>query len=439
MHRTIIILMISLLGAAAAETGEETVYRHPDYSGSLGQRWQWAERKARDTRDIREYWIVYSFEKMMNEHSFTGSWRGVNDTRTPLGELIYGPSRAGETAALSNAELIRREARTALETINNDEHPQQQVMKEIAVCFHYGDKGAVDDIRLSNMSLPVDLDGDPLFWLGKIPVEESVAFLAAAYRGDVPVSVKKELITAVGIHPPSDFACTFLITLVKNEKQDTLREQSLFWLSRQDERKALPVIIAAAEADDSPDVREKAVFAASQIRLPEAEEALIRLAESASHVHVREQAVFWMGQNGGRRALKKLKELTETDTRLGEKAVFAISRMEGNEAEQTLIDLAHDARTPAIRKKAIFWLGQKASEKARAAVQETVFDADESEIQEAALFAVSQMPADLSVPELIRIGNTHPRLAIRKKAIFWLGQCDDKRAVEYLSRLITAH
>lgn len=438
MHRKIIILLLSFLGTAAGSV-QETVYRHPDYTGSLKQRREWAEQKVRDTHNTRNHWIAYSFEKMMGEHSFTGSWRGERDTRKTLQELIYGTSPAGDSAEISDAELIRREARTVLEQMNNDDHPEQRVMKEIAVCFHYGDHNTVDDVRLSNLSLPVDLDGDPLFWLGKAPVGESIDFLTSLYKKAAMKPVRKDLISAVGIHPPSDEAFTFLSSLVRKEKNDTLREQAVFWIAMQDGHRALPVIVTAAKEDDSPQVQEKAVFAVSLIHLPEAEEAMIDLADSGPTMHIREQAVFWMGQNGGEKALAKLKQFTEKNSRLGEKAVFAISQIDGEKAEQVLIDLARHASSKAIRKKAIFWLGQKASKKAQVAVRETVYKDDETEIQEAALFALSRMPADISVPELIHISKTHTHFRIRKKAIFWLGQSDDTRAADYLAQLIAAH
>ena len=48
---------------------------------------------------------------------------------------------------------------------------------------------------------------------------------------------------------------------------------------------------------------------------------------------------------------------------------------------------------------------------------------------EQAVFALSQRPTDEAVPALIRIARTNGDGAIRRKAVFWLGQTDDLRAV----------
>ena len=46
-----------------------------------------------------------------------------------------------------------------------------------------------------------------------------------------------------------------------------------------------------------------------------------------------------------------------------------------------------------------------------------------------AVFALSQRPKDESVPALVRVAKTHPDPSIRKKALFWLAQSDDPRAI----------
>jgi HEAT repeat protein len=59
------------------------------------------------------------------------------------------------------------------------------------------------------------------------------------------------------------------------------------------------------------------------------------------------------------------------------------------------------------------------------------------EVKETAVFALSQRPRDEGVPALIRIvrGNADPEL--RRKAIFWLGQSDDARALALFEELLT--
>src|SRR5207247_2832274 len=53
----------------------------------------------------------------------------------------------------------------------------------------------------------------------------------------------------------------------------------------------------------------------------------------------------------------------------------------------------------------------------------------DGDVKEQAVFALSQQPHDAGVPALIRIARTHPEPGVRRKALFWLGQSGDPRAL----------
>jgi HEAT repeat protein len=58
-------------------------------------------------------------------------------------------------------------------------------------------------------------------------------------------------------------------------------------------------------------------------------------------------------------------------------------------------------------------------------------------VREQAVFALSQRPREEGVPSLIRIAKTHSDPEIRRKAIFWLGQSHDPRALALFEDLLT--
>ncbi len=53
------------------------------------------------------------------------------------------------------------------------------------------------------------------------------------------------------------------------------------------------------------------------------------------------------------------------------------------------------------------------------------------------MFALSQRPRDEGVPVLIRIARSHRDPKIRRRAIFWLGQSEDPRALALFEELLT--
>ena len=50
-------------------------------------------------------------------------------------------------------------------------------------------------------------------------------------------------------------------------------------------------------------------------------------------------------------------------------------------------------------------------------------------VKKKAVFALSQLPKDESVPQLIHVADSNANFAIRKEAMFWLGQTNDPRAL----------
>ena len=54
-----------------------------------------------------------------------------------------------------------------------------------------------------------------------------------------------------------------------------------------------------------------------------------------------------------------------------------------------------------------------------------------------AVFAISQLPKDQGVPVLIRLARSNKDPKVRRKALFWLGQSDDPRALKLFEEILT--
>lgn len=105
----------------------------------------------------------------------------------------------------------------------------------------------------------------------------------------------------------------------------------------------------------------------------------------------------------------------------------------------SLLAVAKDSTRPRdTRRQAIFWLGQMAGDNASGMLDSVASDeSGERDIREQAVFALSQRPRDEGVPALIRIAKTTHDREIRKKALFWLGQSNDTRALSLFEELLT--
>ena len=86
----------------------------------------------------------------------------------------------------------------------------------------------------------------------------------------------------------------------------------------------------------------------------------------------------------------------------------------------------------------MFWLGQAAGDAATRGLNDIVVDNSvDREVREQAVFALSQRPRDEGVPALIAVARTNKDPEIRKKALFWLGQSHDARAIDLFEELLT--
>jgi hypothetical protein len=128
-----------------------------------------------------------------------------------------------------------------------------------------------------------------------------------------------------------------------------------------------------------------------------------------------------------------------TGSRAAEQAILPAMLADSVTLWPDLLKIARDTRVSRrVRRSAVFWLGQAASAAATRGLTDLVDDrATDRDVREQAVFALSQRPRDEGVPALIRIARENPDPELRKKAIFWLGQSDDPRALALFEELLT--
>ena len=67
-----------------------------------------------------------------------------------------------------------------------------------------------------------------------------------------------------------------------------------------------------------------------------------------------------MATKGGKRVTEDLRTIATNDPneQIRKSAVFALSRLPGEEATTQFIAVAESSKDPAVRRQAVFWLGQ---------------------------------------------------------------------------------
>jgi hypothetical protein len=147
-----------------------------------------------------------------------------------------------------------------------------------------------------------------------------------------------------------------------------------------------------------------------------------------------------LGVVAARDAVDFLLDLAARDAgRAGDEAIFPATIADSVTVWPALVRLARDARvTRRTRRQAVFWLSQAAGDAATRDLTDLVDDAGvDRDVKEQAVFALSQRPGDEAVPALIRIARTHRDREVRRKALFWLGESGDPRALALFEELLT--
>lgn len=135
-----------------------------------------------------------------------------------------------------------------------------------------------------------------------------------------------------------------------------------------------------------------------------------------------------------------LVSIAETDKgSIGSKAIFPATIADSAVIWPALLKLARNADVPRnTRSQSVFWLGQAAGDVATRGLNDLVVDNSvDREVREQAVFALSQRPRDEGIPALINVARTNKDPEIRKKALFWLGQSNDPRALDLFEELLT--
>jgi len=322
------------------------------YSGNetdLAKRWDWAEKKAQQL-NIENYWVVYTFERLMPENNTIGHYYHSGESSgKKLAELLY-PNRPIDYIMSLKGHY--------------KSNSTKKVQKEIAL-LHKIENNSVTEVDMSTIDLHFRLKGLPVLWLGITNEQQSIHRIIDTYNNVKSEDTKETLISAVGMHKSVDESYNFLKEVINSDENGELREDAVFWIGHIGNPKVIPLLKETALSDHDEDVAEKAVFSLHNMDTDEALDAVIFLTQKAKG-DVREKAIFWLGQLAGKKAIESLEDIvfSEDETDIQKQAVFALSQLDDDRGIPKLIKIANEHPNPKIRKNAIFWLGESGDDRA---------------------------------------------------------------------------
>jgi hypothetical protein len=240
----------------------------------------------------------------------------------------------------------------------NESEGSNQSFDHAVILLRVAD-GAVMKLHVENPERELDAGGMRFVWLNGIEPDDSVRVLTDLARQGDTRHLRDSAVFAISVHQ-TNAATTALVSLAGPSNDLALREKAAFWLANQRGQDGLAAIQRFAREDSDPKFREKLTFDLTLSKDPAALNELIRMAHEDASPQVRKQAQFWMANKGGKRVTDDLRTIATNDPneQIRKSAVFALSRLPSDEATTQLIAVADSSKDPMVRRQAIFWLGQ---------------------------------------------------------------------------------
>jgi HEAT repeat protein len=130
------------------------------------------------------------------------------------------------------------------------------------------------------------------------------------------------------------------------------------------------------------------------------------------------------------------------DSKASAKAIFPAVLADSATVWPALFPIARSTRSKSVRQDALFWLSRFAAGALAGRPNNPFGDEDDEpespddDLKKHAVFVVSQLPRNESVPQLIDIARTNRSWRVRSRALFWLGQSGDPRAIELFEEVL---
>jgi HEAT repeat protein len=282
--------------------------------------------------------------------------------------------------------------------------------------LHEPADGSIVRVEVYNLDRRREYSGYPVYWLGRAANDESLSLLKGLVESNQTGDAPKHSIVAIALHDDPRVG-GMLEDFVRHSNVENVRSSAVFWLGQTPGHNPFLVDLVRNE-QESVKIRKEAAFAIGVSKEQGAMAALEGLYPAVSSREVKKQIIFAasLNKNEGGGASRS---------------------RDNDEGINFLIKVAESDPDRELRKQALFWLGQTAGRRGLEVLGNVVEKSDDdTEVQKQAVFAISQRPKDESVPLLIKIARTHPKPAVRKQAMFWLGQTGDERALEFFKEIL---
>jgi HEAT repeat protein len=212
----------------------------------------------------------------------------------------------------------------------------------------------------------------------------------------------------------------------------------LVWLGPVDPAASLAALSRLLEAGASGDDVEETAVAAIAYHADARADALLekRALDRSLAEDARKQAIFWAGDARGEAGYRLVERVLSSDPSgdIREHAVFALTQSPVPGASERIKRVALEDRDNEVRAQALFWLAQTNAQGAGEWIVGRLDTEQDDHVREQAVFALSQLKD--GTDWLLKVLRSKRDAETTRRALFWLGQSDDPRALQEIEKIL---
>jgi hypothetical protein len=215
-------------------------------------------------------------------------------------------------------------------------------------------------------------------------------------------------------------------------------ERRLVWLGPVEPGASLAALSRLLEAGAGDDDVEETALAAIAYHADPRADALLekRVFDRSLGEDARKQAIFWAGNVRGEAGYRLVERVLTSDSSadIREHAIFALTQSSFPGASERIKRVALDDRDNEVRAQALFWLAQTNADGAGEWIVGRLDAEQDDHVREQAVFALSQLKD--GTDWLLKVLRSKRDTETIRRALFWLGQSDDPRALQEIEKIL---
>ena len=228
------------------------------------------------------------------------------------------------------------------------------------------------------------------------------------------------------------------VRVVSSSCQVDGAKRRLVWLGPVDPGASLAALSRLLDADTNEDDVEEPALAAIAYHADAGADALIekRALDRSLSEDARKQAIFWAGHVRGESGYRLVERVlaSDPDGDIREHAVFALTQSSVPGAADRIKRVAIEDRDNEVRAQALFWLAQTNANGAGEWIVGRLDVEQDDHVREQAVFALSQLKD--GTDWLLKVLRSKRDPDTIRRALFWLGQSDDPRALQEIEKIL---